>query len=168
MISIDGGDPVRGTTFATWASGGRLIGCGPWYEIPVYGMSRRCGPHKVVIESQVIYPQRGKFRTKNPASIIKLSQRAGAIAGVLTGVVESPDVEWILPRSWKGGTKKPTSAKNWASYVIHRLVMIALDAEETNVYLAALIQFPDGEKHNLADGVGLGLWKLGRLSCKTA
>jgi len=85
------------------------------------------------------------------------------MAALLTGEIESERVSWVLPRSWKGGTKKPKTAKAWASYVIHRLVFLALSGSELGVYNQSLETFPDGEKHNLADAVGIGLWKLGRL-----
>lgn len=152
-IGIDPGEPGGGATFAR-SSGGLLIACGKWK--PEVALSPA---DLAIVETQVIIP---RF-TKKPASIITLAQRTGAILACFGWPEDESMVRLVLPRSWKGGTKKPKTAKAWASYVIHRLIEKALTPAELSIYLEALEEFPDGGRHNLADGVGILLWEEGRL-----
>lgn len=170
MISID---PDQHGWWAQWVDG-RLNSCGQWPCHLDY-------PDTAVIETQVIIP---KF-TKRPADIITLAHCAGAFAAAFGYPHEEPSrVKWVAPRSWKGNTKKPTSRKctclgadvncsrcrgkgtispSWTSYAIHRLVIEALDPREVAIYTVGLDAYPPGERHNLADAVGIGLHELGRL-----
>jgi hypothetical protein len=150
MISID---PEARPFWAYWDQEGRLQDCGEWPCICVDEGDI------AVIETQVIIP---KF-TKDPASIIKLAQFAGAVAATFGWPEDDHRVKWVAPRSWKQNTKKPKNAAAWASYAIHRLVIEALDPREIAIYTIALEALPQGERHNLADAVGIGLHELGRL-----
>lgn len=158
LFSIDPGEHCR---FATWDCAFRsfqLVACGTWVTQEAVGDDTR-----LVIEDQVIYPPRRGFKgTKNPKSIIHLAHQAGHVTSIFGGP-QSPRVKWVLPKSWKDGTAKPKKAADWASYVIHRLVLAALAEHERALYVTALMLYPDGQKHDLTDAVGLGLWELGRL-----
>ncbi|MES2155918.1 MAG: hypothetical protein V4510_12355 [bacterium] len=149
LISID---PGANACRARWFSG-VLDSCGRWPSFDI----QTCDT--AVIESQVIIP---RF-TRNPASIIDLAHKAGAAAAAFGWPEDDTRVTWVRPQSWKGSTRKPTAARDWASYVIHRKVVQALSAAEIAIYTVALNDFPPGERHDLADAVGIGLWKLGRL-----
>ncbi len=150
MISIDPGEDCF---WACWRDC-HLVECGPW---PTYRCVDR---HEyAVIEDQVILP---KF-TKNPASIIHLAHMAGAVASQFNWPDEPMRVKWVKPRAWKGNTKKPTAAKHWASYAIHRAVIEALTPAEIAIYTVQLEKLPPGERHNLADALGIGLHELGRM-----
>lgn len=155
MISVDPGDTEQGgACWAEWA-GDRLVACGEW---PFW--RKRLRDENVVCETQVIIP---RF-TKKPASIIKLAQRTGVVLAQLD--LSGPDdtrVKMVRPSSWKGASPKPRAAPLWATYAIHRLVMKALDPREVEIYWAQLSRMPEGKRHNLADGVGIGLDDLGRL-----
>lgn len=150
MISVDPGEHCY---WAQWTPGGSLLACAPWTHPPDID-----DIEYAVIESQVIIP---KF-TRKPDSIITLAHLAGAIARDF-GYPNEDRVRWVKPHQWKGNTKKPTSAKQWASYAIHRMVVEALEPDELAIYIVALAELPNGERHDLADAVGIGLWELGRL-----
>lgn len=165
MISLDPGAPDGGACWAKWDDKKQLVACGEWpcHEIDVN--------EDLVIEDQVIlmnpFIRKGKRIRIDPKHIIVLAHRAGAAAAVFGYPEDESRVRWVKPRSWKGGTHKPELAKDWASYVIHRLVVQALSARELAVYTVALNEFAPGSRHNLADGVGIGLWANGRLRCES-
>ncbi len=152
LYSVDPGD---GGAYARWrGSLPELQEIGDLDNLPIPG------PYdKLVIEDQVIIP---RF-TKRPKDIITLAHEAGAIARDFGFPRDKTRVTWVQPRSWKGGTKKPTAAKNWKAYVIHRLVEQALSQHELALYWLALARRPEGSRHDIADAVGIGLWHLGRL-----
>lgn len=149
MISLD---PGESCLWARWLAE-ELVACGPW---PCFDID---AGEDAVIETQIIVP---KF-TKNPAHIIELAHRAGACAAAF-GWPEEPDqVRWVRPKTWKGNTKKPKLAKDWAGYAINRLVIQALRPHELAIYTVAQGELAAGQRHDLADAVGIGLWHLNRL-----
>jgi len=100
----------------------------------------------VVVEDQVVYP-----RTKNPQSIVELAKQAGRVAQIFGWET----VQWVQPRAWKGTVDGDLMTVR---------ILQQLDEEERRVYFAATDKLPEGVRHNVADAVGLGLWKLGRLT----
>lgn len=157
LFSIDPGDDDGGATYGLWdclSTPPALVECGPWGSL-------HWQPYPdcvAIIESQIIVP---RF-TSRPADIITLAWEAGAISACFGGP-KSPRVKRVAPSSWKQGCPKPRKTSLWATYVIHRRVEKSLDARELALYRQALDGFPDGERHNLADGVGIGLSHHGRL-----
>lgn len=157
MISIDPGNFEGGACWARWLAG-KLLACGAWPLPDEILDDINAGIYDdVVCETQVIIP---RF-TKRPADIITLAQKTGAILAVFGWPTRT--VKLVKPSSWKGSAPKPRKAALWKTYAIHRLVVKALSPEELAIYQAALEEFPEGEKHNLADSVGIGLDELGRL-----
>lgn len=156
VISIDPGNFEGGACWALWR--GELQACGAWpLSDDILGDIARGFYDDVVCETQVIIP---RF-TKRPADIITLAQKTGAILAVFGWPTRA--VKLVKPSSWKGSSPKPRKAALWKTYAIHRLAVKALSSEELAIYQAALEEFPEGEKHNLADSVGIGLDELGRL-----
>jgi hypothetical protein len=61
---------------------------------------------------------------------------------------------FVKPREWKGTLNKD-------SMVVR--IIEALNEDERRVYFAAVDKIPEGSHDNVADSIGIGLWKLGRL-----
>lgn len=158
MFSVD---PGKDCTYGEWVDG-RLYACGGWWPRHLE-FSALTGSTLVIEDQQVITQGDKKRRTPNPASIVKLAQYAGAVASRFGWPVHD-NVVWVDRHAWKGNTEKPEHAADWASYQIHRRVVAALDTGELRVYQRALDAMAPGKRHNLADGVGIGLHHLGRLA----
>lgn len=157
MFSVD---PGKDCTYGEWFHT-NLVACGDWWPRHIEYFNP--GDDLLIIEDQQVITQGDKKRrTPNPASIVKLAQYAGAVASRF-GWPAHDNVVWVDRHAWKGNTPKPNAAADWASYQIHRRVVAALDTDELRVYESALMQMPPGKRHNLADGVGIGLHHLGRL-----
>lgn len=170
FMSVDPGEHC----FYGWWNARRLQVCGNYWKVgfsngDVETRVRLLG--RLVIEDQVV--RRNKTIVKNgrrihvnidPSSTITLAQYAGAVARDWGYPDPKAPVKWVKPESWKRTCSKPKTASAWATYPIHRLVMEALDPGEVVIYnnvLQALTRA--SERLDLADGVGLGLWELGRL-----
>lgn len=125
-----------------------LVGCGLW-DIDDRKWKGNLGPPdwdlETVIEKPVIYP-RSKAR---PNDIITLAILAGRIAGLRPGAV------WVEPRKWKG---------NLDGDLMNVRILKALTEEERRVYFAAADKVAESYRHNIIDAIGIGLWKLGRLT----
>lgn len=135
----------------------KLVSCGLWdldgagYVGHVERAPVTYDAH-TVIEDQVIYPK-SKVR---PNDIVKLAQTAGRIAERRGW----HHCEWVEPRKWKGTLDKDA---------MHVRIVRALDEDERRVYFAAADAVAESYRHNIADAIGIGLHKLGRLSpCRLA
>jgi hypothetical protein len=137
---------------AGWAAfeGQKLKLCCLWaYEpLEIHTWSRAT---HFLVERPVIYP-RSKAR---PRDIITLALLAGRAAAVLGW----ERVVWVEPRKWKG-TIDPDA-------MTIRIIK-ALTDEERAIYFAAADKVAESYRHNIADAIGIGLWKLGRLTTQAA
>lgn len=166
MISVDPGEHCFYGLFNTY---GVLLSCGSyWDEVRRSGCFAQ--NEGLVIEEQVV--RRGKVIVRkgrrilvqiDPSAIITLAQYAGAIARDFGWPENEDHVQWVRPETWKHQAPKPALASQWASYAIQRLVTAALSPAELAIYLRVLERLPAGRRHDLADAVGIGLWKLNRL-----
>ena len=144
LLSIDPGTRTGWAEFAN----GRLVACGTTASPDFHPGPR---PDRVVIERPTVYPH----SQVPPNDIVSLAITAGRLSHALG------EVEWILPRQWKGQVPKPKS-RRVADYIIHRRVLARLDDAEAVIYLGGISAVPP-TCCDLTDAVGLGLWALGRL-----
>jgi hypothetical protein len=101
---------------------------------------------RFVVEAPQIYrtdQQRG--RQSDIARLLVL-------CGVLCGVRGYGEL--VLPHAWKGGIPKPDKASDIESYIVHRRNLETFGKG----YLSN--EVPLGKAHNVADAVGLGLWRV--------
>ncbi len=102
---------------------------------------------EAIIELPQVYP-----RSKaDPNDLIVLAASAGRARQVI-GWAKS---RFVLPREWKGNLD--------GDLMTVRILQQLSDAER-RVYFAAIDKIPEGSHDNVADSVGIGLWKLGRLT----
>lgn len=102
-----------------------------------------------VVETPQIYRERRqKGRQKDIARLLVL-------CGVLCGIRRHGEL--VLPHDWKGGIPKPDPISDIDSYIVHRRNQEALGRD----YLPKDV--PLGKAHNVADAVGLGLWRVRQL-----
>jgi hypothetical protein len=114
---------------------------------------RRIDCERFVIEAPQIYRAgRQKGRQSDIARLLVL-------CGVLCGVRGYGEL--VLPHDWKGGTPKPDKASDIESYIVHRRNARTLGKG----YLPRAV--PPGKAHNVADAVGLGLWRVRQLLTDT-
>jgi hypothetical protein len=138
----------------------RLAGCGLVQDSRLHseetdcfvGMGsllKRIDCERFVVEAPQIYrPGRQKGRQSDIARLLVL-------CGVLCGV--RGHGELVLPHDWKGGIPKPDKASDIEGYIVHRRNVEALGKG----YLPRAV--PLGKAHNVADAVGLGLWRVRQL-----
>jgi hypothetical protein len=101
----------------------------------------------VVIEEPRVVPG-----TPSARDIVRLSMTAGRWlerAYLVAGV----DAELVTPSAWKGQVPKQ---------IHHKRIVAALDADELRRVEA--LRCAASKVHNAIDAVGLGLWRLARLS----
>jgi hypothetical protein len=136
-------DPGKKTGWA-YFKGEALDACGlaePPFRVPFL-------TKLVLIEKPMIYP-RSKAR---PNDIVELAIVAGQISAQW-----APYVTWVLPRQWKGTIDGDA---------MHVRIIKTLTEAERGVYFAAADEVAESYRHNIADAIGIGLWKLGRLDLR--
>jgi len=104
---------------------------------------------RLVTEGQQIY-QRSQA---DPNDMLPLAQVVGGVHALLL----AKDRFIPMPREWKGTLPKE---------VFSQRILSRLTTEELGVLDA--VQAPKSLMHNVVDGVGLGLWVLGRMDKKKA
>ena len=110
------------------------------------------GVARAVIEGQEIH-RGGRFGKVSPATIIRLAQSAGMVAGVLQAITQAP-VEFVLPSVWKGGVPKGPHQER---------IVNALFPKEKEVLDVGLSRIKAKTHHSeVIDAVGIGLWAVGR------
>lgn len=168
LLAIDPG--VRGCGCAVFETG-KLVACayvrnlvksghGPfecasmaqavmtWWETAAFG--RIFPPDVVVVEWPRIY-QRGGGRTKgDPNDLLCLV----AVDGALAVYFRTAKTLAVEPHQWKGSMPK--------TGVVEGRVRARLDAVETDALEAGVANLAASLRHNLFDGVGIGLFALGR------
>jgi hypothetical protein len=108
---------------------------------------------RFVVETPQIYrASRQKGRQSDIARLLVL-------CGVLCGVRGYG--EFVLPHDWKGSIPKPDKASDIEGYIVHRRNVEAFGKG----YLPRAV--PLGKAHNVADAVGLGLWRVRQLLTDT-
>jgi hypothetical protein len=130
-------DPGEHTGWAVFDVIGVLIGCGlgdPHVERAA----------RVVIELPQVYPQ----QQVPPNDLIALAFLAGRYA---SKAGDGAEISTILPHQWKGNMPKDVCAAR---------VRFKLAPEEKAVVDA--ISVPKGQKHNVMDAIGIGLFASGR------
>ena len=137
MIAID---PGIATGWAYFYAN-KLRACGlvrpaQWYQLVERALT---GEH-IVIEEPTIYPH----SKANPAHIMALQLKVGELKGRFE--MAGCSVELVQPRTWKHQVPKQ---------VHNRRTLAALTPDE--------FALADGQRHDVIDAVGLGLWKLGRI-----
>jgi hypothetical protein len=143
LLSID---PGADTGWALFEETGRLSDCGLGEPSAYMHMLR---VWDLIIEQPIVYP-RAKSR---PNDLITLALCAGELKGRLHR--EGRRAEYVKPFEWKGQVpKKKHQPRIWA----------VLDEREHALLLRETGKVLEGEGHNIVDAVGIGLWRLGRLS----
>jgi hypothetical protein len=163
VIAIDPGKHALG-----WSAWGNhlLVACGlaraEGRDLGQLAATLACqlptGADVAVVERMVHAYTRIKVKgqaamTRVAADLLDLQAIAGFVAG--HSIAEGGKVEWFAAHQWKGDTPKEVTEKR---------IRKALGPEEMEVYHAALMQIPKGLRHNMVDGVGLGLFYRGRVS----
>lgn len=100
---------------------------------------------QVVLETMHSYELRQQKGDQN--DLLEVNGVAGALAGLLA---TGHNVTSYLPSQWKGQVPKDVHNKR---------VMNALTPDEADAFAAC----PASLKHNVIDGVGIGLFALGRM-----
>ncbi len=137
-------DPSVDDAKTGWArfERGQLVGCGLRLPDILAG--------HVVIE--VPEYRRNSTKRVNPNDLIKLAVRVGELAAT-SRVFWFASTQLVTPTEWKGNTPKD----------IHGLRIIrALSLKELAVYEE--VKCAASLRHNVVDAIGLGLWRVGRLS----
>jgi hypothetical protein len=117
--------------------------------VGVGALLKRIDCDKFVVEAPQIYRAgQQKGRQSDIASLLVL-------CGVLCGIRGYG--ERVLPHAWKGGIPKPDKASDIESYIVHR--------RNVEVFGRGYLpkEIPLGKAHNVADAVGLGLWRVRQL-----
>lgn len=157
MVSVDPG--LRGCGVAEWRDGKlnraiyvrntEKVARGPkawnamaravWFELR--GAENAPDPaDEIVIEVMKVY----RFQKGDPADLIELSGVGGAI------IAPSISAHGYLAREWKGQVPKDVMGS--------RIEAVLSETEK-----AAIEKCPKSLRHNVLDGVGIGLHHLGRL-----
>lgn len=98
----------------------------------------------LVVEHQQVYQQ--KFWKGDPDDLLQLA----GVNGAVCKSIWADRYIHTLPRQWKGTVKKEVWTKR-------------IESKLTPEEIQNLVPCPASLRHNLLDGVGLGLWYLGRL-----
>ena len=96
----------------------------------------------VIVELPQIYPG----HPVPPNDLVNLAFLAGRYAGASTGKIYT-----VAPHAWKGNLPKD---------VCNARVLAKLDAVERGIVEGCDV--PKGQKHNVIDAIGIGLFFLGR------
>lgn len=142
MICIDPGKDCGWARF----SATRLVSCGLW-DVNILPPTDFAYDREYVIERPTIYP-RSRAR---PNDIVTLALTAGRIAAVLGW----GETSWVLPKTWKGTLDGD---------LMHVRIIKALTDNERRVYFTETDSLAEGLRHNVADAIGIGLHRLGRLT----
>jgi hypothetical protein len=144
LQTVDSGSGEYNLARALFADG-TLYSCGFWGSLDgELFVAWTCD--EAVIELPQVYP-----RSKpDPNDLIVLAASAGRAREAI-GWSKS---RFVLPREWKGTLNGDAMAVR---------IVEALSEDERRVYFAAVDKIPEGSHDNVADAVGIGLWKLGRL-----
>ncbi|MBW2672103.1 MAG: hypothetical protein JRD89_01640 [Deltaproteobacteria bacterium] len=146
ILSIDPG--VHKTAWALWGKDG-LQEAGYHGTDAVGRFFPEYGTHLFVT---VEVPQIYKHSKGDPQDLINLAFAAGQASG-------NRAIFKVDPKKWKGQAPK---TKKLEDYLIHKWNLRALEDAEQGVYLQALSGIAASLRHNIADAVGIGLWKLQR------
>jgi hypothetical protein len=111
----------------------------------------------VVIERPIIYPN-GKKNDKPDNDILQLGILAGEYRGYCRMLQCS--TEYVLPKSWKGTIGKPKNKNE--TYIIEERVLKVLDEAERKLVYSTKSTRAKKLDHNTIDGIGIGLWAVGR------
>jgi hypothetical protein len=149
LIALDPGETTGWAAFHSCV----LLAAGftknPYEVIDLLPQETR-DPDRVVIELPQYYPR----KTKSVADLITLAVLVGELRGLwLRRCSSRQDVELVWPTTWKGSTPKDIHNE--------RVLGKLYDGE-----VEKLQKSPRSKKwnHNMLDAVGLGLWKLTRMS----
>ncbi len=145
LQTVDSGSGKYNLARALFANGVLSV-CGGWAS--TYGelhMAWACD--EAVIELPQVYPK----SKVDPNDLIVLAASAGRARQAI-GWSKS---RFVLPRVWKGTLAKGTMCV--------RIVEMLTD-EERRVYFDARDRLPEEAWDNVADAIGIGLHKLGRLT----
>jgi len=143
VLGIDPGETTGGGFFVQ----GRLVHAfyaafGDFIASPPFN------PDEVVIE----FPKWRPHSREEVDDLLGLAEKVGRIEQFY--VMKGKRVQLVWPHVWKGSVPKD---------VHNQRVLHTLSAEE----VAVLPKRPRSKKnpydHNMLDGVGIGLWKLGRM-----
>ena len=105
--------------------------------------------YPAVIEVPQVYQ---KQRGKDPNDLIDVAIVVGRI---LQALGPGDAVEVVRPRTWKGTAPK---------VVMGARIEERLSAEELGTLFDVVVA--DGLRHNVVDAIGIGLWRLGRLTAR--
>lgn len=147
MVSIDPG--ARSIAAAAWQHG--VLKDTYYYEmVTTYGLvdQLRMLIHEdedLFVELPQVYRQRNQ--KGDPNDLIAVAVTVGALKG------RWKSTTLVLPRTWKGNVPKKVTEERAKK---------ALSAEE----LARTTGIPAGKMNHVWDAIGLGLWALGRSSCR--
>lgn len=92
-----------------------------------------------------------KAMARVAADLLDLQAIGGFVAG--HSIREGGTIEWFSAHQWKGEAKKEMTDKH---------VRKALSPEELEIFQEAFLAIPKNLRHNMTDGVGLGLYYRGR------
>jgi len=154
-IAIDGGED---TGWSKWLDR-RLVACGlchpdDYPELPfIIGLPPE-GLDLIIELPEDYGSNRGKV---DPNSLIFLATKCGEIRGVYRAyyhLLEKPFIaDFVLPKRWKGQVPKN---------IHHDRHLPRLDAVEKTVLQESLSRVAKGKRHNIKDGVCLGMWRVKR------
>ncbi len=105
---------------------------------------------RVVIEMPFIYPH-GRSKA-DPNDVVTLAYWAGRLVERAAGAWALPVTE-IHPRTWKSTTDPD---------IVCVRIIEKLSIPERKIYFACADAIKEGQRHNVADAIGLGLYELGR------
>ena len=145
-------DPGRDAAWSVF-QGQALVAVG-FRELPL----PECLPlrSRVVVERPSIHGG-----TRNPASIVTLAIDLGM--RVAPYKVAGFDVEYVLPTTWKGNVKKDVCASRVKARLTEEELEVVADLfkSKTDGKRSRLV-VSKGKQHNVWDGIGIGLWAVGR------
>jgi hypothetical protein len=161
LLSVDPG--LTSTGWAAW-NRGVLISCGlvrsyertplQRAEETVHALQRLL-PYgetvELVIEKPRVYQQRKQKGDPNDLLDIAL------VIGVIVKGVPHHNVIAVEPRTWKGTIRKP---RHLEAYVVHTRLMTSLSEGELAQYVKGLQRCSPSLRHNVADAVGIGAWRI--------
>ena len=156
VLAVDPGKHALG--WSAW-SGGDLVACGlaraEGRDLGALAAALveqvPCGADVAVVERMVHgYTSMAAIKDKVAKDLLDLQ----AIGGYVAGASGARKVVWASAHEWKGETPKTVTAKR---------VDKALRPEELATMRAALKTIPKALRHNLVDGVAIGLWYLRRI-----
>lgn len=152
------------TSFFTVDPGGPELGWAAWQDgvLVACGLSRtkaktwqlRAVNHRAVLDALGAYVTddvltecmrvRGGNGRGNPQILVELNGIAGHVG-----------TSWVEPGMWKGAVPKE----------VHQPRILATLTEAERALVMRVL--PAGKRHNTIDAVGIGLYRLGRLTPKT-